>query len=123
MITAEPRLREPMFREAQCMSDRWQIMPRDPMQEGTKTFLIMKDKSILVHNIVDTDAVHATESVGDKNLERNNDEIKQLVNEREIDWVLVLWCSVKKQADCMTKRGAAAWGLMQVFRTGVRYEV
>ena len=47
-----------------------QIMPRDPMQEGTETYLIMKDKSILVHKTVDKgtpDAVHSTERIGDKN--------------------------------------------------------
>ena len=33
----------------------------------------------------------------------------------------VTWCPGKKQlADCMTKRGAASWDLMEVFRTGRR---
>ena len=111
-----------MFGEAQCVSDRWQIMPRDPMQEGTETYLIMKDKSIEVHGIVDNrgtvDAVHSTTSVKDKKLRRDLAGIKEMMNEGEV--TRVTWCAGKEQlADCMTKRG----GLMQVFRTGRRYGV
>ena len=85
----------------------------------------MRENSIEVHGIVDNcgtvDAVHSTTSVKAKKL-RDVAGIKELMNEGEVTWVT--WCAKKEQlADCMTKRGAAAWGLMQVFRTGRRYEV
>ena len=85
----------------------------------------MRENSIEVHGIVDNcgtvDAVHSTTSVKAKKL-RDVAGIKELMNEGEVTWVT--WCAGKEQlADCMTKRGAAAWGLMQVFRKWVRYEV
>ena len=65
------------------------------------------------------DAVHSTTNVSDKKLRRDVAGIKQMMREGEVN--KVTWCPGKKQlADCMTKRGAASWDLMEVFQTGKR---
>ena len=51
------------------------------------------------------------------NLERDNDEIKQSVNEREIDLVVVLRCSENKQAEEGPKKRELSSKLMKVFQT------
>ena len=83
----------------------------------------LKALTIPVHGIVDNkgtvDAVHSTTNVSDKKLRRDVAGIKQMMREGEVN--KVTWCPGKKQlADCMTKRGAASWDLMEVFQTGKR---
>ena len=111
---------------AECMSLKDGLHEAVYVRQVIEEIFGMKDKSIEIHGIVDNrgtvDAVHSTTSVKDKKLRRDVAGIKEMMNEGEV--TRVTWCAGKEQlADCMTKRGAAAWGLMQVFRTGRRYEV
>jgi transposase InsO family protein len=83
----------------------------------------LKERSVPVEAIIDNrgtvDAVHSTTAVADKRLRRDISLIKQMLNTKEITGVN--WCSGKDQiADCMTKRGAAAWSLLQLFQSGNR---
>ena len=83
----------------------------------------LKEKSVPVEAIIDNkgtvDAIHSTTAVGDKRLRRDVSSIKQMLNTKEIG--SVTWCGGKDQiADCLTKRGAPAWNLLQVFQSGNR---
>ena len=102
----------------QCVFDHWQIMPGDPMQKGTKTYQIVKDKSVPGYGIVinkgTADAVHSTVSVVDKKLERNEAGIKQSINEGESD-------SGKEPDDCMTIRRELSSKFMKVFQIGKKF--
>ena len=111
---------------AECLSLKEGLHEGVYVRQVIEEIFGMKDKSIEVHGIVDNrgtvDAIHSTTSLKDKKLRRDVAGIKEMMNEGEV--TRVTWCAGKEQlADCMTKRGAAAWGLMQVFRTGKRYEV
>lgn len=79
----------------------------------------LKEKSVPVEAIIDNkgtvDAIHSTTAVSDKRLS----SIKQMMNTKEI--TRVTWCRGKEQiADCLTKSGAPAWNLLQVFQSGNR---
>ena len=83
----------------------------------------MKERSVPVEAIIDNrgtvDAIHSTTAVADKKLRRDISVVKQMLNTKEITGVT--WCKGKDQiADCMTKRGAPAWGLLQLFQSGNR---
>ena len=83
----------------------------------------LKEKSIPIHALVDNkgtvEAVHSTTSVTDKKLRRDIATVKQLMNDGEV--ASITWCSGRDQiADCMMKKGAAPWNLMEVFKTGRR---
>ena len=83
----------------------------------------LKEKTIPVYGIVDNlgtvDAVHSTAPVEDRRLRRDIAAIKQMLNQKQVKGIS--WCPGKYQlADCMTKRGAATWELMEVFQTGKR---
>ena len=84
----------------------------------------LKSKTIPAHGIVDNkgtvDAIHSTTNVSDKKLRRDVAGIKQMMREDDID--KITWCPGKEQlADCMTKRGAPSWDLVEMFRKGRRY--
>ena len=65
------------------------------------------------------DAIHSTAPVEDKKLRRDVARIKQMLNTKEIR--SVSWCPGKEQlADCMTKRTASAFNLLEVFESGRR---
>ena len=83
----------------------------------------LASENIPVHGIVDNkgvvDAIHSTAPVVGRKLRRDIGAIKQLLNQREVTGIS--WCAGKEQlADCMSKRGAAAWTLMEVFQNGIR---
>ena len=83
----------------------------------------LKDKTVTVKGIVNNkgtvDAIHSTSSVKDRKLRRDVGAIKQMLSEGEVSGVV--WCPGKDQlADSMTKKGAPAWDLMEVFQTGKR---
>ena len=76
----------------------------------------LKEKSVPVEAIIDNkgtvDAIHSTTAGSDKRLS----SIKQMMNTKEI--TRVTWCRGKEQiADCLTKSGAPAWNLLQVFQS------
>ena len=85
----------------------------NPVQKGTKTYQIVKDKSVPGYGIVinkgTADAVHYTVTVGDKKIERNEAGIKKSVNEEEID-------SGKEPTECMTNRRDLSSKFMKVFQ-------
>ena len=111
---------------AECLSLKDGLNEAIYVRQVIEELLGLKAQSIPVHGIVDNkgtvDAVHSTTNVTDKKLRRDVAGIKQMMSEGEVR--KVTWCPGKEQlADCMTKRGAASWDLMEVFRTGRRYEV
>ena len=117
----------------QCVFDHLQIMLGNPVQKGTKTYQIVKDKSVpgyvIVNNKGTADAVHSTVTVGDKKIERNEAGIKKSVNEEEIDSGKEIDNNIdnernneeeidsgKEPADCMTKRRETSLELMKMFQ-------
>ena len=81
-----------------------------------------EDKEIPANAIVDkstVDDIHSTAPVEDKKLRRDVAKIKQMMNLKEIR--SVSWCPGKEQlADCMTKRTASSFNLLQVLKSGRR---
>ena len=93
------------------------------LREVIEEIFNLKDKEIPVKAIVDNkstvEAIHSTAPVEDKKLRRDVARIKQMMNLKEIR--SVSWCPGKEQlADCMTKRTASAFNLMQVLKSGRR---
>ena len=102
----------------QCVFDHWQIKPGDSMQKGTKTYQIVKDKSVLGYGIVNNKgtalAVYSTVSFGDEKSERKKTGIKQSVNEEKID-------SGQESDDCMANRRELSSKFMKVFQIGKKF--
>ena len=93
------------------------------MREVIEEIFNLKDKEIPVKAIVDNkstvEAIHSTAPVEDKKLRRDVARIKQMMNLKEIR--SVSWCPGKEQlADCMTKRTASSFNLLQVLKSGRR---
>ena len=108
---------------AECLSLKDGLNEAVYVRQVIEELYGMKAATIPVHGIVDNkgtvDAVHSTTNVTDKKLRRDVAGIKQMMSEGEV--TKVTWCPGKEQlADCMTKRGASAWDLMEVFRSGRR---
>ena len=108
---------------AECLSQKDGLCEGGYVREVVEELLGMKAKSLPVYGIVDNrgvvDAIHSTTNISDKKLRRDVAAIKQMINEGEVTGVS--WCSGKDQlADCMTKRGAPSWDLVEVFQSGVR---
>lgn len=63
------------------------------------------------------EALHSTKLVDDKRLRIDISSIKQSIEIGEID--AVKWCpGIKQLANCMTKKGASGYELLEVFQTG-----
>ena len=93
------------------------------MRELIEEVCGLKEKSIPLRGIVDNrgtkDAIYATTVVGNKRYKRDFAAIKQMMSRKEvsgIDWVP----GARQLADCMSKREAPSWELLQVFQTGRR---
>ena len=109
---------------AECLSLKDGLNDAIYSRQVLEEILGLKTKSIPIRALVDNkgtvEAVHSTTNVADKKLRRDVATIKQMMNEGEV--ASIKWCSGKEQiADCMTKRGAAPWSLMEVFKTGKRW--
>ena len=83
----------------------------------------LKEKSIPVMGIVDNlgtkNSIYSTTAISNKRLKRDMAAIKQMLSRREvsaIDWIP----GERQLADCMSKREAPSWELLQVFQTGRR---
>ena len=64
------------------------------------------------------DAVYSTKQVDDKRLRLDLGAIRESVNRGEI--TAIRWCPGSAQiANCMTKRGAAGYDLLNVVQTGI----
>jgi hypothetical protein len=108
---------------AECVSLKEGLDEGIQIRQMIEEIYGLKDRTVPVKGIVDNkgtvDAVHSTSSVKDRKLRRDVGAIKQMMSEGEIAGVT--WCQGKDQlADCMTKRGAPSWDLMEVFQTGKR---
>ena len=93
------------------------------LREVIEEIFNLKEKAVPVKAIVDNkstvDAIHSTAPVEDKKLRRDVARIKQMLNLKEIR--SVSWCPGKEQlADCMTKRTASSFNLLQVLKSGRR---
>ena len=93
------------------------------LREVIEEIFNLKEKAVPVKAIVDNkstvDAIHSTAPVEDKKLRRDVARIKQMLNMMEIK--SVSWCPGREQlADCMTKRTASSFKLMQVLKSGRR---
>ena len=63
------------------------------------------------------EALHSTKLIDDKRLRIDISSIKQSIEIGEID--AVKWCpGIKQLANCMTKKGASGYELLEVFQTG-----
>ena len=108
---------------AECVSLKEGLDEGVQIRQMIEEIYGLKDKTVPVKGIVDNkgtvDAIHSTSSVKDRKLRRDVGAIKQMLSEGEVSGVS--WCPGKDQlADCMTKRGASAWDLLEVFQTGKR---
>ena len=108
---------------AECVSLKEGLDEGIQIRQMIEEIYGLKDKTVAVKGIVDNkgtvDAIHSTSSVKDRKLRRDVGAIKQMMSEGEVAGVT--WCPGKDQlADCMTKKGASAWDLMEVFQTGKR---
>lgn len=104
---------------AECISLVEGLKEAVHIRELIEEVYSLKEKSVPVEAIIDNkgtvDAIHSTTAVSDKRLS----SIKQMMNTKEI--TRATWCRGKEQiADCLTKRGAPAWNLLQVFQSGNR---
>ena len=93
------------------------------LREIIEEIFKLKNKSVPVHAIVDnkglTDALHSTTPVTNRRFRRDIGAIKQMMSQKEV--LTVQWCPGSEQlADPMTKRGAPAWELMELFQSGRR---
>ena len=109
--------------EAECLSLLSGLKEAIYLREVIEEIFNLKDKEIPVKAIVDNkstvEAIHSTAPVEDKKLRRDVARIKQMMNLKEIR--SVSWCPGKEQlADCMTKRTASSFNLMQVLKSGRR---
>ena len=109
--------------EAECLSLLSGLKEAIYLREVIEEIFKLKDKAVPVRAIVDNkstvDAVHSTAPVEDKKLRRDVARIKQMLNTKEIR--SVTWCPGREQlADCMTKRTASSFKLMQVMKSGRR---
>ena len=109
--------------EAECLSLLSGLKEAIYLREVIEEIFKLKEKAISVRAIVDNkstvDAIHSTAPVEDKKLRRDVARIKQMLNTKEIR--SVSWCPGKEQlADCMTKRTASAFNLLEVFESGRR---
>ena len=108
---------------AECVSLKEGLDEGVQIRQMIEEIYGLKDKTVPVKAIVDNkgtvDAIHSTSSVKDRKLRRDVGAIKQMLSEGDVSGVT--WCPGKDQlADCMTKKGASAWDLMEVFQTGKR---
>ena len=108
---------------AECLSLLVGLNEAIYVRELIEEIYVLSPRTIPVHGIVDNkgvvDAIHSTAPVVGRKLRRDIGAIKQLLNQREVTGIS--WCAGKDQlADCMSKRGAAAWTLMEVFQNGIR---
>ena len=73
----------------------------------------------IVDNKGTKDAIHSTLLVDDRRLKIDVGAVKQMLNRQEVK--SVQWCPGSEQlADCMTKREALLWHLLETFQTGKR---
>ena len=108
---------------AECISLVEGLKEAVHIRELIEEVYSLKEKSVPVEAIIDNkgtvDAIHSTTAVSDKRLRRDISSIKQMMNTKEI--TRATWCRGKEQiADCLTKSGAPAWNLLQVFQSGNR---
>ena len=109
--------------EAECLSLLSGLKEAIYLREVIEEIFNLKEKAVPVKAIVDNkstvDAIHSTAPVEDKKLRRDVARIKQMLNMMEIK--SVSWCPGREQlADCMTKRTASSFKLMQVLKSGRR---
>ena len=109
--------------EAECLSLLSGLKEAIYLREVIEEIFNLKDKEIPVKAIVDNkstvEAIHSTAPVEDKKLRRDVARIKQMLSLKEIR--SVSWCPGKEQlADCMTKRTASSFNLLQVLKSGRR---
>ena len=108
---------------AECLSLKEGLNEAIYIRQMIEEVYGFKDKTVPVRGIVDNkgtvDAIHSTSSVSDRKLRRDVGSIKQMMCEGDV--TAVTWCPGREQlSDCMTKRGAPAWNLMEVFQSGNR---
>ena len=103
--------------EAECLSLLSGLKEAIYTREVIEEIFNLKDKAVPVKAIVDNkstvDAIYSTAPLEDKKLRRDVARIKQMLNRKEIR--SVSWCPGREQsADCMTKRTASLFNLMQM---------
>ena len=103
--------------EAECLSLLSGLKEAIYTREVIEEIFNLKDKAVPVKAIVDNkstvDAIYSTAPLEDKKLRRGVARIKQMLNRKEIR--SVSWCPGREQsADCMTKRTASLFNLMQM---------
>ena len=108
---------------AECLSLKEGLNEAIYIRQMIEEVYGFKDKTVSVRGIVDNkgtvDAIHSTSSVSDRKLRRDVGSIKQMMCEDDV--TAVTWCPGREQlSDCMTKIGAPAWNLMEVFQSGNR---